>query len=487
MRVLLVYPNLMMQTQLPVNISLLSSYLKHNDHRVKLFDTTFYHTENKSVDERRVERLQVKPTNPESVGVVFKKTSVYDDFKDMIKSFKPDLIAITLLDDTLTLAYSLLEYTFDVPVVAGGISCILSPERILGNMDVDYVCTGEGEQTIVKLCNHLERGEGLLKDVPNLAYREHDKIIYTGMCPLLDLDDLLYEDYSIFDDKRFYRPMIDKMVKSIPINLDRGCPYVCSFCCASAIKDKYIERYYRVKTVDRIRDELEYQIGLYDPDFIYFNSESFFVRTVSMLKKLGEMYKEFDLPFWCQGNVGCLSDEKLRIVKQMGVATISMGVECGNEFYRRNMLNKYFSNDCLLSEVDLFEKHNIPVSFNNIIGLPDETRDLIFETIHLNQLIHRRHGMSGFNGFIFQPYRNTKLWSYCKQMGYISDDTQTDTLLGGPVVYNPFVSDEELLGLLRTFVMYIKMPYHLLPSVFQAEKDDIVFEQMKEKYYELYG
>ena len=137
MRVLLVYPNLMMQTQLPVNLSLLSAYLKYNDHVVKLFDTTFYCTESKSVDEKRVERLQVKPTNPGDVGIVFKDTGVYDDFRDMIKSFKPDLVAVTFIDDTLKLAYDLLEYTLDVPVVAGGISCILSPEKILENMNID--------------------------------------------------------------------------------------------------------------------------------------------------------------------------------------------------------------------------------------------------------------------------------------------------------------------------------------------------------------
>ena len=63
LRVLLVYPNLQMVNLLPSNIAVLSAYLKRAGIDVKLFDTTLYRTAEKSVDEIRVEHMQLRPFN----------------------------------------------------------------------------------------------------------------------------------------------------------------------------------------------------------------------------------------------------------------------------------------------------------------------------------------------------------------------------------------------------------------------------------------
>lgn len=60
-RVLLVYPNLQMVNLLPSNVSILSACLRNADIDVKLFDTTFYRTAEKSVDDVRVEHMQLRP------------------------------------------------------------------------------------------------------------------------------------------------------------------------------------------------------------------------------------------------------------------------------------------------------------------------------------------------------------------------------------------------------------------------------------------
>ena len=55
-RVLLVYPNLMLVSQLPNNIALLAACLKDAGCNVKVFDATLYRTAEKTNDEMRVSK-----------------------------------------------------------------------------------------------------------------------------------------------------------------------------------------------------------------------------------------------------------------------------------------------------------------------------------------------------------------------------------------------------------------------------------------------
>ena len=46
---------------------------------------------------------------------------------------------------------------------------------------------------------------------------------------------LLPPDYTIYDDKRFWKKMGGKAVRSVAMELSRGCPYTCTFwLCANA-------------------------------------------------------------------------------------------------------------------------------------------------------------------------------------------------------------------------------------------------------------
>ena len=47
---------------------------------------------------------------------------------------------------------------------------------------------------------------------------------------LVNVNELPYPDYSIFETERFYRPMQGKVFRILPMELHRGCPYTCAFC-----------------------------------------------------------------------------------------------------------------------------------------------------------------------------------------------------------------------------------------------------------------
>ncbi|KKL53185.1 hypothetical protein LCGC14_2277950, partial [marine sediment metagenome] len=83
-KVLFIYPNTMMATLLPINISILSACLKKNGFTVDLFDTTYYPTEEINLEKKKVELLQIKPYNLEDAGVNFKETDIYVDLKKKV-------------------------------------------------------------------------------------------------------------------------------------------------------------------------------------------------------------------------------------------------------------------------------------------------------------------------------------------------------------------------------------------------------------------
>ena len=491
-KVLLVYPNLMLVSLLPNNLALLSACLKKEGHDVRVFDTTLYKTTEKTNDEMRVERMQVRDFNIEEVGLEIKKENVYESFAKIVEKYEPDLIGVSVVDDTVEMGLYLIKKADckNIPVIFGGVHAILNAEKLIKKEQVDIVCIGEGEEAIVELCNCLKTDKSYDK-IKNLwIKKENGKIIKNPLKSPVNINELPIEDFSVFEKQRIFRPMQGKMLAIIPINFDRGCPYRCTFCDAPTLYDLYKKngfKYYRVKSIERIYKEMKYQTSKFDVSFFYFNSETFLTMSVEKLKEFAEMYSEFNLPFWCQTRIETISDEKIKILKEMNCDRISIGIEHGNEEFRKKILHKNFTNKQVIDAFKTFDKYGINVSVNNIIGFPEETRELVFDTINLNRQINS----DSVNGFVFQPYSGTYLREYCVKRGYLSSDsTDIDNPIGSSVLTMPQLSKEEIEGLLRTFVLYIKLPKEYYPKIREAEqlneKGDLVLEELREIFFSKY-
>ncbi len=489
MRVLFIYPNLMLQATIPNSIAILSACLKKEGHTVRLFDTTFYKTEKISNEEKRVQRFQVKPFQITSLI----ETPVEDDLVQTVEMFKPELIAITFVDNTLHLGMRLLRAirSTKIPVIAGGVTAILRPEELAKKEEIDFVCYGEGENAIVKIIEYLN-GTIALEEVPNICYRRRkgkkNTVVFNKPDVLLDINKIPFEDYTIFEEERLMRPMSGRIIKTVTINLDRGCPYSCTYCCAPSIRTRYGRGYYRRKSLERIQAELEFQIKQHNPKYIYFNSETFLAVSDEEFEKFADMYQKFKIPFWCQTHIKTITDKKIKLLKDIGCDKIGIGIESGNENYRITMLKKKFTNSEAIEAFKILSKYNLEVGVNNIIGLPDETRDLIFDTIRLNRKLNKiLHGKMSTSGFVFQPYNGTELYTYCVDKKYLSADQEPDTLIGEPVIDNPYLSKQELSGLLRTFSLYVKMPLVYYPLIHIAEKSDTMLAWLAKIFWKRYA
>jgi len=491
LRVLLVYPNLQMVNLLPSNIAVLSAYLKRAGIDVKLFDTTLYRTAEKSVDEIRVEHMQLRPFNLEDKGVSYKKTDVFEDFKKLVEQYKPDILGISATDDTVSLGLALVSTVKDkkIHTIMGGIYPTFAPEEAIKNDLVDSICLGEGEEAFLEYCEKYQANKPFT-DIKNIWTKQNGKIIKNDLRKPLDLDTLPYEDFTVFEEKRIFRPMQGNIMRMIPICMDRGCPYSCSFCAAPSQRKLYQTygcNYFRLKTIDRVIDELKFQIEKHKADYIYFNSETFFARKEDYLEKFANVYaKEIDLPFWCQTRPETITANRLKLLEKMNCDRMSIGLEHGNEGFRKNILKKPFTDKQAIEAFKLIEKSTIPVSVNNVIGFPDETRELAFDTIKLN----RKIVADSINAFFFVPYHGTPLRKYAIEKGYLDPNAKSDSLMRSSILKMPKFTADEIKGLVRTFPLYVKMPKSYYDKIKIAEQlnqeGDEMLAYLRDIYFDQY-
>src|SRR3989338_1580121 len=101
MKVLFVYPNLRGMNMLPPAIAILSALLKRHGHQVELFDTTYWRIpgeEDFDSDKTKEKNLQVRPFDF-AEKVTLHETDVFEDFEKKVRSFSPDLIAMSSTED----------------------------------------------------------------------------------------------------------------------------------------------------------------------------------------------------------------------------------------------------------------------------------------------------------------------------------------------------------------------------------------------------
>ena len=490
-KVLFIYPNTEMATLIPINLSLLAPCLKKAGFEVDLFDTTYYKWEEINFEQKKVDLLQLKPFSYEEKGVYYKDTDMYEDLAKKVSEYKPDLIGITLVEDTFELGISLLDAIkdYDVPVIAGGVFVTFSANDVINNENVDIVCIGEGEDALVELCEKMHRKEDFTS-IENLWIKNNGQILKNPMRKLTDINRLPFIDYDIFEKKRLYRPMQGRIYTMIHVEIDRGCPYDCTYCEAPHLRRLFQKEgcgvYYRRKKVDRVITEIKYLVKKYNPDYINFNAESFLAKPVSELKEFAEKYKEIGLPFWCQSRPETVTEEKIGLLKDMNCKNMQFGIEHGNEEFRAKILNRQYSNKQMLEAFSIVEKFGIAYTVNNIIGFPDETRGLVFDTIKVNRQINP----ATMNVYFFTPYKGTRLYQYCIEKGYLDKNKKVHQLLDGVKLKMDSISYMELKGLQRTFPLYAKMPENMFGQIKIAERFDDegnkMFEKLRGIYYEKY-
>lgn len=487
-KILLVYANSPMDNLMPVSVSSLAGALRRRGFNIRLFDTTFYPWTNMAGGERRGS-LQVAEFDYSTVGIQYIKSDVFEDFRNLVKEYKPNLIALSSVEPTHEFSMQLLEHVNDlnIPTIVGGVHVIFSPEDVFNEDVVDMVCTGEGEKSLVELAERMAKGKDYTS-IENLWVKCNGKHHKNKNASLIDMEDLPLLDFSIYNEKRFYRPMAGRMYRMSPIEFSRGCVYKCAYCSAPsfAVRFKESGNWLRYKSIKKIIDEIKAYIAMYNTEYFYFVSETFLAISDDRFREFCEHYSKIAIPFWFNTRPETISSDRIRMLEGIGCHRMSVGVECGNEEYRRKMLKREVGNNTIIKACEIVSKSSIQLSVNNIVGFPDETRSMMFDTIHLNRQIDAH----SYSCSIFQPYRGTSLYQYCVTKGYIDPSKLAMDLTVTSILNQPFISANEIQGIARTFPLYIKLPENDFDVIRKAEKFDDegnkIFDELSKIYRSKY-
>ncbi len=486
-KVLLLYPNGTLLNPPPISIGLFTALLRQNEFEVDLFDSTLYADPmTLSSDDAKKQNLQVRPFDWAERGIKVKTTRMEDDLLEKVRSFNPDIIIISILECTYANSLDMLRALdgIKVPIIAGGVFPTFAPEIVFRNKNISFICSGEGEGALIDSCKRLAKGESL-DDIDNLCFRGENggKVRKNKLRPPVDINTLPIPDFSLFPIERFYRPMAGKVYRTIPVETTRGCPYLCTFCNSPSSLKMYKDdtfQFFRKKSNDVLRKELRTLIKQWGAEYVYFTSDNLLVGSDQEFDEFVDMYSEFKIPFWMQIRAELITDHRMKRLKEAGVHRASLGLEHGNIDFRRKILKKTFDNQKFVDASKVLEKYQVPLTVNNMIGFPDETRELIFDTIELNRLLVS----DSTNCSVFAPFHGTPLQKECVKRGYIKEDTVFGSINVDAPLDMPQLSKKEIQGMRRTFVLYCKMPKSYWPKIKRAEifdeEGDRIFNELRE-------
>ena len=298
----------------------------------------------------------------------------------------------------------------------------------------------------------------------------------------VEINKVPFQDWSIFDGRRIYKPMGGKIRRTGCFELDRGCPYSCNYCCNHFWHRFYNFKNYRQKDLNRFIEEVKYMKEKHRLEYVYLASETFLASKEERFMEFIRLWeKEIKLPFWCQTRPETVTEKRIKLLKEAGLHSIGIGLESGSPEIRKKM-NRLMTNEQIINAIEIFKKFNIKFGVNIIIGYPDETREQIFETIELCRAINIPNIMT----HVFNPYRGTPVYDVCVKKGYISENEMGGDYRQDFILKMPHITKEEILGLQRTFALYVRFSKERWPEIRIAEKFDEEgnkkFEELKEEY-----
>ena len=305
-----------------------------------------------------------------------------------------------------------------VPVVWGGIHPSLLPAQTLEHELVDMVIVGDGEESFLKLVEALRDGESL-DTVPGLHYTKEGKVHSNESCRI-ELDRQPAPAYDLIDVESYATQQfffLGNRSRSIELNTDRGCPSRCAFC----YNLNYNKRRWRSLSAPTVLDRIEDLVHRYNVGGVNFVSDNFFVNR----KRVGEICqgildRSLDINWHSDIRIDSflrMDDEHVELIRESGCGCLTFGVESGSD-RMLSLINKDITVEQVKAAHRRAREHGFLVNYHFMMGLPDETKQDVIETLNLIAYLAQDPEVLIYGPSIYTPFPGTPLFDRAVELGF---------------------------------------------------------------------
>ncbi|HUN56413.1 MAG TPA: radical SAM protein [Smithella sp.] len=308
---------------------------------------------------------------------------VHADFRlpvsDMIKSFAPDVIGISVrniddqnMSDPRFMLDEVREVVLhcrglsDAAIVLGGAGYSIFPEAVLAYLEADMGIQGEGESVFPELLKRLEKRSGLA-GLPGVYVKGgglQGQRSFIRELNALDVSGV--QSFSSIYDRDLW----------MPFQTRRGCPLNCSYCSTAAIEGRAI----RKRSLPVSLEEMK--------AFVNQGFRRFFIvdNTFNLPPSYAEefcrliIHHDLNIVWRCILYPGYVNEDLIKLMAEAGCTEVSLGFESGCERILKNM-NKKFRPDEIRNTSLMLAKYNIQQTGFLMLGGPGETRESALESL----------------------------------------------------------------------------------------------------------
>ncbi len=303
----------------------------------------------------------------------------------------------------------------DTKIIFGGPHASFAYQEVLKNDFVDFVITGEGEESLPALVSN-----GDLRNISGLAYKDGEQVLSNPQKVIEDLDSLPFPDRERCIPVRFPYSPIDY------IQTSRGCPKRCSFCVESRLFGTL-----RFRDPKSIVEEMRLLVRqgktiLYLADSNFSASQK---HVESLCKEIRKSKLKVNLV--TEMSIEFTDQEMLKMMSESCFAGVAFGIESLSNTSLAKIDEPFKGEDYRKKCIDLLSYCNrirLRCSSYYIVPFPHQTKDSVLEEIKLLQSYGQVELM------FLTPFPGTPLWE--QSVGHLltEDYSKFDSL---HLVYNP--------------------------------------------------
>jgi len=311
--------------------------------------------------------------------------------------------------------------------IAGGAHPTTYPKETLQTLDLDAVCTGEGEAAVLGWLEDPDQPHAgiLRRDSPDPVLRPR----------ISDVDGLPDWDRGLFGD---ISNAGNRYEQAVGVALSRGfCPFTCTFCGIDGYRrlhEQPTAGAMWLRSAERCIDELQRVPDAVPVPMGFATWDAIFPLERRFVQEFSQMYAErIGQPLAVQLRVEQVTQALVADLSFAGCNYAVLGLECGDETYRSRFLDKPFSNVAAAEAVRRLQSAGIDVHASFIMGLPFETPQHLAATVRMAQEVEARE----LSWKYYTPERWTRLYQLCEE----------NDLLIPRYVDHPFGANEAMIQL----------------------------------------